>query len=128
MWISYPIFPLRPKTGFQLWLEENRKSVLADDPDLEEMDIIKEAMSRFRALAGEERLVRLKNRIVLKRIAFKHPNAPSALFRIPEFADAYDRLMRDSGERPSVPLPPRVLRPCMRNDMYLGPRYVRVRG
>ncbi|XP_017330803.1 WD repeat and HMG-box DNA-binding protein 1 isoform X2 [Ictalurus punctatus] len=46
----------RPKTGFQLWLEENRKSVLADDPDLEEMDIIKEAMSRFRALAGEERL------------------------------------------------------------------------
>lgn len=59
MLISYPLFPLRPKTGFQLWLEENRKSVLADDPDLEEMDIIKEAMSRFRALAGEERLVRL---------------------------------------------------------------------
>lgn len=50
---------LRPKTGFQLWLDENRKNVLADNPDLEEMDIIKEAMGRFRALSGEERLVRL---------------------------------------------------------------------
>ncbi|MCJ8737169.1 hypothetical protein PDJAM_G00020940 [Pangasius djambal] len=46
----------RPKTGFQLWLEENRKSILADNPDLEEMDIIKEAMSRFRTLSSEERL------------------------------------------------------------------------
>ncbi|XP_053366329.1 WD repeat and HMG-box DNA-binding protein 1 [Clarias gariepinus] len=46
----------RPKTGFQLWLEENRKSILAENPDLEEMDIIKEAMSRFRTLSGDERL------------------------------------------------------------------------
>uniref|UniRef100_A0A671VRS7 WD repeat and HMG-box DNA-binding protein 1 n=1 Tax=Sparus aurata TaxID=8175 RepID=A0A671VRS7_SPAAU len=45
-----------PKTGFQLWLEENRKSITADQPDLEETDIIKEAMGRFRALTAEERL------------------------------------------------------------------------
>lgn len=48
----------RPKTGFQLWLEDNRKSILADLPDLEETDIIKEAMGRFRTLSAEERLVR----------------------------------------------------------------------
>ncbi|XP_041791961.1 WD repeat and HMG-box DNA-binding protein 1 [Chelmon rostratus] len=46
----------RPKTGFQLWLEDNRKSILADLPDLEETDIIKEAMGRFRTLSAEERL------------------------------------------------------------------------
>uniref|UniRef100_A0A3Q4GVV0 WD repeat and HMG-box DNA-binding protein 1 n=1 Tax=Neolamprologus brichardi TaxID=32507 RepID=A0A3Q4GVV0_NEOBR len=46
----------RPKTGFQLWLEENRKSILADNPDLEETDVIKEAMGRFRTLSAEERL------------------------------------------------------------------------
>uniref|UniRef100_A0A665WX90 WD repeat and HMG-box DNA-binding protein 1 n=1 Tax=Echeneis naucrates TaxID=173247 RepID=A0A665WX90_ECHNA len=44
------------KTGFQLWLEENRKSILADQPDLEETDVIKEAMGRFRTLSAEERL------------------------------------------------------------------------
>ena len=48
----------RPKTGFQLWLEENRKSILADDPDMEETAVIKEAMGRFRTLSAEERLVR----------------------------------------------------------------------
>ncbi|XP_039982137.1 WD repeat and HMG-box DNA-binding protein 1 isoform X2 [Xiphias gladius] len=47
---------LRPKTGFQLWLEENRKSIVAEHPDLEETDIIKEAMGRFRTLSAEERL------------------------------------------------------------------------
>lgn len=46
----------RPKTGFQLWLEENRKSIVADNPDVEEMEIIKEAMSRFRTLSADERL------------------------------------------------------------------------
>ncbi|XP_076151713.1 WD repeat and HMG-box DNA-binding protein 1 [Alosa pseudoharengus] len=46
----------RPKTGFQLWLEENRKSILADDPHLEETAIIKEAMGRFRTLSADERL------------------------------------------------------------------------
>uniref|UniRef100_A0A672Q7Q6 WD repeat and HMG-box DNA-binding protein 1 n=1 Tax=Sinocyclocheilus grahami TaxID=75366 RepID=A0A672Q7Q6_SINGR len=46
----------RPKTGFQLWLEENRKSILADNPDFEEMDVIKEGMGRFRTLSAEERL------------------------------------------------------------------------
>ncbi|CAJ1050041.1 WD repeat and HMG-box DNA-binding protein 1 isoform X2 [Xyrichtys novacula] len=46
----------RPKTGFQLWLEENRKSIIADQPDLEETDVIKEAMGRFRTLSAEERL------------------------------------------------------------------------
>uniref|UniRef100_A0A8C1GGN6 WD repeat and HMG-box DNA-binding protein 1 n=1 Tax=Cyprinus carpio TaxID=7962 RepID=A0A8C1GGN6_CYPCA len=49
----------KPKTGFQLWLEENRKSILADNPDFEEMDVIKEGMGRFRTLSAEERLVRL---------------------------------------------------------------------
>uniref|UniRef100_UPI003AAF20A5 WD repeat and HMG-box DNA-binding protein 1 n=1 Tax=Centroberyx gerrardi TaxID=166262 RepID=UPI003AAF20A5 len=46
----------RPKTGFQLWLEENRKSIMADNPDLEETDVIKEAMGRFRTLSAEQRL------------------------------------------------------------------------
>ncbi|KAM6950607.1 WD repeat and HMG-box DNA-binding protein 1 isoform 1-T2 [Lycodopsis pacificus] len=46
----------RPKTGFQFWLEENRKSITADRPDLEETDVIKEAMGRFRTLSSEERL------------------------------------------------------------------------
>ncbi|XP_072236060.1 WD repeat and HMG-box DNA-binding protein 1 [Leuresthes tenuis] len=46
----------RPKTGFQLWLEENRKNIIADKPDLEETDVIKEAMTRFRTLSAEERL------------------------------------------------------------------------
>uniref|UniRef100_A0A7N8WLY1 WD repeat and HMG-box DNA-binding protein 1 n=1 Tax=Mastacembelus armatus TaxID=205130 RepID=A0A7N8WLY1_9TELE len=47
----------RPKTGFQLWLEESRKSIAADHPDLEETDVIKEAMGRFRTLSAEERLI-----------------------------------------------------------------------
>ncbi|XP_073725327.1 WD repeat and HMG-box DNA-binding protein 1 [Misgurnus anguillicaudatus] len=46
----------KPKTGFQLWLDENRKNILADNPDFEEMDIIKEGMGRFRTLTAEERL------------------------------------------------------------------------
>lgn len=46
----------RPQTGFQLWLEEHRKSILAENPDLEETDVIKEAMGRFRSLTAEERL------------------------------------------------------------------------
>lgn len=47
----------RPKTGFQLWLEENRTSITAGHPDLEETDVIKEAMGRFRMLSAEDRLV-----------------------------------------------------------------------
>ncbi|XP_019723126.1 WD repeat and HMG-box DNA-binding protein 1 isoform X1 [Hippocampus comes] len=47
---------VRPKTGFQLWLEENRKNITADHPDLEETDIIKEAMGLFRNLSADERL------------------------------------------------------------------------
>ncbi|XP_013874087.1 WD repeat and HMG-box DNA-binding protein 1 [Austrofundulus limnaeus] len=46
----------RPKTGFQLWLEENRKNITADNPDLDEADVIKDAMGRFRTLSAEERL------------------------------------------------------------------------
>ncbi|XP_035991832.1 WD repeat and HMG-box DNA-binding protein 1 [Fundulus heteroclitus] len=45
----------RPKTGFQLWLEENRKIIMADNPDLDETDVIKEAMGRFRTLSADER-------------------------------------------------------------------------
>uniref|UniRef100_A0A7M4FLX1 WD repeat and HMG-box DNA-binding protein 1 n=1 Tax=Crocodylus porosus TaxID=8502 RepID=A0A7M4FLX1_CROPO len=45
-----------PKTGFQMWLEENRGSILEDAPDLEETEIIKEGMSRFRMLTSEERM------------------------------------------------------------------------
>uniref|UniRef100_A0A8C5B4E8 WD repeat and HMG-box DNA binding protein 1 n=1 Tax=Gadus morhua TaxID=8049 RepID=A0A8C5B4E8_GADMO len=48
----------RPWTGFQLWLEENRKSILADSPDLQETDVIKAAMGSFRSLSAEDRLVR----------------------------------------------------------------------
>uniref|UniRef100_A0A4W6EKI5 WD repeat and HMG-box DNA-binding protein 1 n=1 Tax=Lates calcarifer TaxID=8187 RepID=A0A4W6EKI5_LATCA len=46
----------RPKTGFQLWLEENRKNITADHPDLEETDVIKEAMGRFRTLSAEDKI------------------------------------------------------------------------
>ncbi|XP_034471215.1 WD repeat and HMG-box DNA-binding protein 1 isoform X1 [Hippoglossus hippoglossus] len=46
----------RPKTGFQLWLEENRKSIVFDHPDMEETDVIKEAMGRFRTMSAEDRL------------------------------------------------------------------------
>ncbi|XP_054304489.1 WD repeat and HMG-box DNA-binding protein 1 isoform X4 [Pongo pygmaeus] len=46
----------RPKTGFQMWLEENRSSILSDNPDFsDEADIIKEGMIRFRVLSTEER-------------------------------------------------------------------------
>ncbi|NXS06212.1 WDHD1 protein, partial [Neodrepanis coruscans] len=46
----------RPKTGFQMWLEENRANILTDNPDLNEAEIIKEGMSRFRMLTSEERM------------------------------------------------------------------------
>ncbi|XP_073656539.1 WD repeat and HMG-box DNA-binding protein 1 isoform X3 [Tursiops truncatus] len=46
----------RPKTGFQMWLEENRCNILSDNPDFsDEADIIKEGMVRFRVLSTEER-------------------------------------------------------------------------
>lgn len=48
----------RAKTGFQMWLEENRANILTDNPDLNEAEIIKEGMSRFRMLSSEERMVR----------------------------------------------------------------------
>ncbi|NWX13891.1 WDHD1 protein, partial [Aegotheles bennettii] len=47
----------RPKTGFQMWLEENRANILTDNPDLNEAEVIKEGMSRFRVLSSEERMV-----------------------------------------------------------------------
>ncbi|XP_066854705.1 WD repeat and HMG-box DNA-binding protein 1 [Anser cygnoides] len=46
----------RPKTGFQMWLEENRASILTDNPGLNEAEVIKEGMSRFRVLSSEERM------------------------------------------------------------------------
>ncbi|XP_075387453.1 WD repeat and HMG-box DNA-binding protein 1 [Tenrec ecaudatus] len=46
----------RPTTGFQMWLEANRSSILSDSPDIsDEADIIKEGMLRFRVLPAEER-------------------------------------------------------------------------
>ncbi|NWR47514.1 WDHD1 protein, partial [Regulus satrapa] len=47
----------RPKTGFQMWLGENRANILTDNPDLNEAEVIKEGMSRFRMLTSEERMV-----------------------------------------------------------------------
>lgn len=47
----------RPKTGFQIWLEENRSSILSDNPHFEETEIIKEGMVRYRTLSAEERMV-----------------------------------------------------------------------
>ncbi|NXQ41137.1 WDHD1 protein, partial [Catharus fuscescens] len=47
----------RPKTGFQMWLEENRANILSDNPDLNEAEVIKEGMSQFRMLTSEERMV-----------------------------------------------------------------------
>ncbi|CDQ60511.1 unnamed protein product [Oncorhynchus mykiss] len=46
----------RHKSGFQLWLEDNRRIILADNPDLEETDVIKEAIGRFRTLSADDRL------------------------------------------------------------------------
>ncbi|XP_007886321.2 WD repeat and HMG-box DNA-binding protein 1 [Callorhinchus milii] len=46
----------KPKTGYQLWLEDNRSAILTDNPDLEEQEIIKEGMNRFRVLTSEERM------------------------------------------------------------------------
>ncbi|XP_073494567.1 WD repeat and HMG-box DNA-binding protein 1 [Phyllobates terribilis] len=48
--------PKKSKTGFQLWLDENRQSILSENPDIDESEIIKEGMSRFRALSNEERM------------------------------------------------------------------------
>lgn len=46
----------RPKTGFQMWLEENRSQIMSDNPDIsDEADLIKEGMVRFRVLSAEER-------------------------------------------------------------------------
>ncbi|XP_066464100.1 WD repeat and HMG-box DNA-binding protein 1 isoform X2 [Eleutherodactylus coqui] len=47
----------KSKTGFQLWLEENRQSILSETSELDESEIIKEGMSRFRALTNEERMM-----------------------------------------------------------------------
>ncbi|XP_056403051.1 WD repeat and HMG-box DNA-binding protein 1 [Hyla sarda] len=49
--------PKRSKTGFQLWLDENRQSILSENPELDESEIIKEGMSRFRALTNEDRMI-----------------------------------------------------------------------
>uniref|UniRef100_A0A4W5LEL7 WD repeat and HMG-box DNA-binding protein 1 n=1 Tax=Hucho hucho TaxID=62062 RepID=A0A4W5LEL7_9TELE len=52
------------ETGFQLWLEENRRILLADNPELEETDVIKEAMGRFRTLSADDRLVRCLTQVL----------------------------------------------------------------
>lgn len=49
--------PKKCKTGFQLWLDENRPSILSENPELDESKMIKEGMSRFRALTNEERMM-----------------------------------------------------------------------
>lgn len=52
-----PVVPAaKPKTGFQLWLDNNRTSILADSPELEESEVIKEGMNRFRMLSPEDRM------------------------------------------------------------------------
>ncbi|KAM4013251.1 LOW QUALITY PROTEIN: WD repeat and HMG-box DNA-binding protein 1 [Anomaloglossus baeobatrachus] len=48
--------PKKSKTGFQRWLDENRQSILSENPEIDESEIIKEGMSRFRALSSEERM------------------------------------------------------------------------
>ncbi|XP_063295848.1 WD repeat and HMG-box DNA-binding protein 1 [Pelobates fuscus] len=45
----------QPKTGFQLWLDENRPSILLENPDFDDSELIKDGMSRFRNLTNEER-------------------------------------------------------------------------
>ncbi|XP_044132418.1 WD repeat and HMG-box DNA-binding protein 1 isoform X1 [Bufo gargarizans] len=47
----------KSKTGFQLWLDENRPSILSENPELDESEIIREGMSRFRALTNEDRML-----------------------------------------------------------------------
>uniref|UniRef100_A0A8C5Q304 WD repeat and HMG-box DNA-binding protein 1 n=1 Tax=Leptobrachium leishanense TaxID=445787 RepID=A0A8C5Q304_9ANUR len=55
----------RPKTGFQLWLDENRPSILSENTDLEESEVIKEGMSRFRSLTNDERVARNNGAVLL---------------------------------------------------------------
>jgi len=47
-----------------MWLEENRANILTDNPDLNEAEVIKEGMSRFRMLSSEERMVRTHSLIL----------------------------------------------------------------
>ncbi|NXO48658.1 WDHD1 protein, partial [Aramus guarauna] len=46
----------KPKTGFQMWIEERRANILTDNPDLNEAEVVKEGMSQFRMLSSEERM------------------------------------------------------------------------
>uniref|UniRef100_A0A670HTC5 WD repeat and HMG-box DNA-binding protein 1 n=1 Tax=Podarcis muralis TaxID=64176 RepID=A0A670HTC5_PODMU len=55
--LTYSCVVNKPKTGFQMWLDENRSCIGADNPHFEETEIIKEGMSRFRNLSAEERMV-----------------------------------------------------------------------
>ncbi|XP_069466351.1 WD repeat and HMG-box DNA-binding protein 1 [Ambystoma mexicanum] len=47
----------KPKTGFQLWLDDNRASILSNNLEMEESEVIKEGMGRFRMLSPEERML-----------------------------------------------------------------------
>ncbi|KAK3748181.1 hypothetical protein QZH41_003256 [Actinostola sp. cb2023] len=43
------------KTGFTLWLEENRSLLAEENPDVSDGDLIKISMKRWRSLADEEK-------------------------------------------------------------------------
>lgn len=45
----------RPQTGFQLWLEMNREMIVDENLDLDETELIKEAMGRYRNLPADHR-------------------------------------------------------------------------
>ncbi|NWU96730.1 WDHD1 protein, partial [Upupa epops] len=71
----------RPKTGFQMWLEDNRANILTDNPDLNEAEVIKEGMSRFRMLSSEERMVwteKAKGGAVSDSAEYKKRKRPTA--------------------------------------------------
>lgn len=61
-----------------MWLEENRANILTDNPDLNEAEVIKEGMSRFRMLSSEERMVRKHSLMLFEN--FFTPLNPLVIF------------------------------------------------
>lgn len=69
-----------------MWLEENRANILTDNPDLNEAEVIKEGMSRFRMLSSEERVVRKHSLILGCFLRFFSPTELLGYFRLGSFS------------------------------------------
>ena len=49
----------RAKTAFQLWYDENKTGIRAENPDVEEPDIVLLATRKFKELSKDEKEVLL---------------------------------------------------------------------